>query len=145
VIRSYAALCTPANIEAEVNLAVKKSVPGTNPGDAGKGQPPVVTHSEVVTIGVPAATRAQATLSQRVEKLLDSVATLKGASALAMSSVMPFRTDPAFADFAKQRDPKGQRFTQEQAAVDFAKSWLVLTAKTDDAVTKWEQALAQLK
>jgi len=145
VMRGYAALCVPANIEAEVNLAVKKSVPSTSPGDASKGQPPVTTHADVVAITVPAAARAQVTvLKERVGKLLDRVAKLKGAAAVALSSIMPLRTDPAFDDFVKLRDPNGLRFTQDTAAVAFATSWLVLSAKTDDSVTKWEQALAQV-
>jgi hypothetical protein len=47
-IRRYTELCLPANIEAEVNLAVKKSVPETKPGNATTGEPPTSTHSEVV-------------------------------------------------------------------------------------------------
>jgi hypothetical protein len=45
VIRSYAALCTPANIEAEVNLAVKKAQPDAKKGDGNNGQPPTVSHN----------------------------------------------------------------------------------------------------
>lgn len=48
VIRGYAAICLPSNIEAEVNLAVKKAQPTTQPGDASTGQPPVVSNSDVV-------------------------------------------------------------------------------------------------
>jgi hypothetical protein len=46
-LRSYAVLCTPANIEAEVNLAVKKTQPESKPGDPKKGQAPVVTNSTI--------------------------------------------------------------------------------------------------
>lgn len=46
VIRGYAMLCVPANIEAEVNLAVKASTPFVNQGDPGTGQPPEVSNSE---------------------------------------------------------------------------------------------------
>ncbi|MNL09238.1 hypothetical protein D3C87_1299910 [compost metagenome] len=45
VIRSYSVLCVPANIEAEVNLSVKKAVPGTTAADPAKGQPPAVTNA----------------------------------------------------------------------------------------------------
>jgi len=45
VIRSYAALCVPANIEAEVNLSVKKAVPGAVRGDGATGRPPTVTNA----------------------------------------------------------------------------------------------------
>ncbi|ROZ75346.1 hypothetical protein [Ramlibacter sp. WS9] len=48
VIRGYAALCLPANIEAEVNIAVKNVEPVGNPGDAATGQPPVVSNSETI-------------------------------------------------------------------------------------------------
>ncbi len=52
VIRSYATLCTPANIEAEVNLAVKKSRPDASRGDGSSGQPPVVSHNlPVASVG----------------------------------------------------------------------------------------------
>lgn len=46
VIRGYAMLCVPANIEAEVNLAVKGSTPFANQGDPKSGQPPEVSNSE---------------------------------------------------------------------------------------------------
>lgn len=45
VIRAYAVLCVPANIEAEVNLAVKGSAPEGNSGDAKAGQPPEVSNA----------------------------------------------------------------------------------------------------
>ena len=48
VIRGYAALCLPANIEAEVNIAVKQVEPQGNPGDPAAGQPPVVSNSETI-------------------------------------------------------------------------------------------------
>jgi hypothetical protein len=48
-IRGYAALCVPANIEAEVNLAVKKAEPDTVKAEPTLGRPPVVTHAPVVT------------------------------------------------------------------------------------------------
>ncbi len=46
VIRAYAMLCVPANIEAEVNLAVKGATPFVNQGDPGSGQPPEVSNAE---------------------------------------------------------------------------------------------------
>lgn len=46
VIRGYAMLCVPANIEAEVNLAVKGSTPFANHGNPETGQPPQVSNSE---------------------------------------------------------------------------------------------------
>lgn len=46
VIRAYAMLCVPANIEAEVNLAVKSSTPFANEGHPETGQPPEVSNSE---------------------------------------------------------------------------------------------------
>jgi hypothetical protein len=48
VIRGYAALCLPANIEAEVNIAVKQVEPQGNPGDPASGQPPTVSNSETI-------------------------------------------------------------------------------------------------
>lgn len=44
VMRGYAMLCVPSNIEAEVNLAVKKAKPGASVN--GAGQPPVVTNAD---------------------------------------------------------------------------------------------------
>lgn len=46
-LRRYAVLCVPANIEAEVNLAVKKTQPEAKPGDPSNGQPPLVTNSSI--------------------------------------------------------------------------------------------------
>lgn len=47
VIRSYAMLCVPANIEAEVNLSVKKAQPNASEGNPSRGQPPAVTNAVV--------------------------------------------------------------------------------------------------
>lgn len=47
VLRRYALLCVPANIESEVNLAVKKTPPEVKPGDPSKGLAPVVTNSTI--------------------------------------------------------------------------------------------------
>ncbi|OUM00607.1 hypothetical protein A8M77_20125 [Variovorax sp. JS1663] len=47
-IRSYAILCVPSNIEAEVNLSVKKAEPSVDKGDPSKGQPPSVTNAVTV-------------------------------------------------------------------------------------------------
>ena len=46
VIRGYAMLCVPANIEAEVNLAVKRSQPSASEGNAATGQPPQVSNAD---------------------------------------------------------------------------------------------------
>ena len=46
VMRGYAALCIPANIEAEVNVAVKSSSPMSTPGNAETGEAPVVSNAE---------------------------------------------------------------------------------------------------
>lgn len=45
VIRAYAMLCVPANIEAEVNLAVKQAQPLANEGNPSTGQPPEVSNA----------------------------------------------------------------------------------------------------
>lgn len=47
VLRRYALLCVPANIESEVNLAVKKTQPEVKAGDPPKGLAPVVTNSTI--------------------------------------------------------------------------------------------------
>jgi hypothetical protein len=57
VIRAYAMLCVPANIEAEVNLAVKGSAPGGKAGNAETGQPPEVTNAVSVNVSDPALVR----------------------------------------------------------------------------------------
>ena len=46
VIRAYAMLCVPSNIESEVNLAIKKAAPAANQGSPETGQPPSVSHAE---------------------------------------------------------------------------------------------------
>lgn len=48
VIRGYAALCLPSNIESEVNIAVKKAEPATAPGDTQTGRPPAVSNSDSI-------------------------------------------------------------------------------------------------
>lgn len=45
VIRAYAMLCVPANIEAEVNLAVKQAQPLASEGNPATGQPPEVSNA----------------------------------------------------------------------------------------------------
>jgi hypothetical protein len=47
VLRRYALLCVPANIESEVNLAVKKTKPEVKPGVPEMGVAPVVTNSTI--------------------------------------------------------------------------------------------------
>ncbi len=46
VIRGYASLCIPANIEAEVNIAVKSAAPFSSQGDAKSGKPPAVSNQQ---------------------------------------------------------------------------------------------------
>ena len=46
-MRRYALLCVPANIESEVNLAVKKTQPEVTPGKPSLGVAPVVTNSTI--------------------------------------------------------------------------------------------------
>ena len=46
VVRAYAMLCVPANIEAEVNLAIKRSKPDASEGNPATGQPPEVSNAE---------------------------------------------------------------------------------------------------
>ena len=47
-IRSYALLCVPASIEAEVNLSVKKAKPDLTPADPANNKPAVVTNAITV-------------------------------------------------------------------------------------------------
>ena len=107
---------------------------------------PATGQISIQGVSAPAATLEQVTgpLKERVEKLQERVANLKGASALALSSNMPLGTHPTFPGFAQALDPKGWRFTRETAALDFAKAWLILTAKTEESVSIWEAALNQL-
>jgi hypothetical protein len=139
-MRNYASLCIPSNIEAEVNLAVKKAQPQVKPGDPNTGQPPVATHADVV-VTLPAATRAQAQLAPRIDKLMDRVDKLTTAQALALSSVMPFKDDPAYADVFKNMDPNGQRIQQPTIARLVAKTLIVATTKSEDAVVRWETTM----
>jgi len=64
-IRTYALLCVPAAIEAEVNLAVKKAEPGGDKGDAETGKAPSVTN---------AVTTASADQSFRADSAGDQLA-----------------------------------------------------------------------
>ena len=47
-IRKYATICVPANIEAEVNLAVQKAQPNATKADPEKGKTPTVSNADVV-------------------------------------------------------------------------------------------------
>lgn len=51
-LRGYAVLCVPANIEAEVNLAVKKTQPEAQAAKPAQGQPPVVTNASIAISSV---------------------------------------------------------------------------------------------
>ena len=64
VIRRYAVLCIPSNIEAEVNLAIKKSVPETKAGNASTGEPPEVTNAQ----NLVSATKEQISDAQRINR-----------------------------------------------------------------------------
>lgn len=46
VVRGYAALCIPANIEAEVNVAVKSATPFASAGDGATGKAPMVSNAQ---------------------------------------------------------------------------------------------------
>ena len=46
VIRGYAALCIPANIEAEVNVAVKSASPYSSNGEGATGKAPMVSNAQ---------------------------------------------------------------------------------------------------
>lgn len=48
-IRQYATICVPANIEAEVNLAVKKAQPNATKADPEKGKTPTVSNADLVS------------------------------------------------------------------------------------------------
>ena len=48
-IRQYATICVPANIEAEVNLAVQKAQPNATKADPEKGKTPTVSNADVVS------------------------------------------------------------------------------------------------
>lgn len=48
-IRQYATICVPANIEAEVNLAVKKAQPSATKADPPKGKTPTVSNADLVS------------------------------------------------------------------------------------------------
>jgi hypothetical protein len=47
-MRRYALLCVPETIEAEVNLAVKKAIPGVSPAQPALGKPPTVSNGPIV-------------------------------------------------------------------------------------------------
>lgn len=64
VIRAYAMLCVPANIEAEVNLAVKRAQPNASGGDPQTGKVPVVTNAEN-TVSTVTSLRDDATAKLR--------------------------------------------------------------------------------
>ena len=51
-IRQYATICVPANIEAEVNLAVKKAQPNVTQADPEKGRTPTVSNADMVSTSV---------------------------------------------------------------------------------------------
>ena len=46
VIRGYAGLCVPANIEAEVNVAVKSATPFASEGNGAAGKAPMVSNAK---------------------------------------------------------------------------------------------------
>lgn len=106
-LRGYAVLCVPANIEAEVNLAVKRTQPNTKAGDPEKGQPPVVTNS-TISVSTFAPDDSSARLDAFVNpggqlnqandtKLLGFMA----AHGVAGISTVMFNSDPKYADLRK--------------------------------------------
>lgn len=106
-LRGYAVLCVPANIEAEVNLAVKRSQPETQPGDPEKGRPPVVTNS---TLAV--STYAPDDSSKKLDAFVNpggklnqaNDARLLGfmvANAVTGISTVMFNSDPKYADLRR--------------------------------------------
>lgn len=107
-LRGYAVLCVPANIEAEVNLAVKRTQPETKPGDPAKGQPPVVTNSTiaVTTFGpddssakLDAFVNPGGKLNQANDDKLKGFMAASGVTGI---STVLFNTDPQYADLRKR-------------------------------------------
>lgn len=65
VIRGYAMLCVPSNIEAEVNLAVKRAAPTTAEGDPPTGKPPEASNADLVQTPETAVFDANSELLQK--------------------------------------------------------------------------------
>lgn len=106
-LRGYAVLCVPANIEAEVNIAVKQTQPNTKAGDPVKGQPPVVTNATIaVSTFAPddSSTKLDAfvnpggTLSRANDDKLKGFMAANGVTGV---STVVFNTDPRYADLRK--------------------------------------------
>jgi hypothetical protein len=106
-LRDYAVLCVPANIEAQVNLAVKKSEPNTKQGDVETGQPPVVTNA-TITVSTFAPDNSSSKLDAFVnpggklnkandDKLLGFMA----AHGVTGISTVTFNSDPKYADLRR--------------------------------------------
>lgn len=64
VIRGYAALCTPANIEAELNHAIKNAEPQVAAGDPASGRAPEVSNAATRVTGTYAPDDSSRLLNQ---------------------------------------------------------------------------------
>ncbi|WP_265211974.1 hypothetical protein [Herbaspirillum lusitanum] len=85
VLQAYAVLCMPANIEAEVNLAIKNAQPTSS--SVAPGQPPTITNnaearpsqSPKLTAEITAATRSiELTEAQKQKAAADAAVTALG-------------------------------------------------------------------
>jgi hypothetical protein len=107
-LRGYAVLCVPAHIEAEVNLAVKNTEPKVQPGDAAKGQPPVVTNSTIsVSSYAPddASDRLDAFVNPggQIDRTNDAMLLgFMAANGIRNVSTVVFNSDPKYADLRKR-------------------------------------------
>lgn len=129
-LEQLADLCTYAEAKHLATQAIDKSEAAVNEST---GQVFVVS----------AASKVQATLKDRVESLVTKVDSLNMSQALTLSSVMPFKNDPAVSAVVSARDPEDLRFTDENVAKRISKMVLVLTAKSECTIAKWETVLKQ--
>lgn len=93
---------------------------------------------------VSAASKMQASVNNHIESLITKIDSLNTTQALALSSVMPFKNDSEIKVVIAASDPKNNRFSDQKAAKLIAKRVMVLTAKSAEAIDKWEAVLMQL-
>jgi hypothetical protein len=124
--------CTHAEVKRLTNKSVDRSEASADPNTG-------------ETILFSGATSAQGTvLKTRVESVLGKIDSLKAADAVALTRLMPFRTNPDVDAFVRAIDPSSLRFTDEKVAKATLKRVFVLTGNSEAGITEWETRLAML-
>jgi hypothetical protein len=139
IIRGYASICLPANIEAEVNNAVKEAKATATKGTSNSA-PKVSVSPQVTDIQTPAS-KKQAQEADRIENILNRINSLDDTQSIKLVQKPPVTITADVQSAVDKSDPTNQRAVNGAAARDILKMLVRLTAKDEATISAWENDL----